>query len=523
MKLKPRSFVVLCALLLAQVATAVDYQNPVLRGDFPDPSVIRVGEDYWATATASEWAPLFPILHSRDLINWELKGHVFSEKPTWSKQNYWAPELEYHKGTFFVYYTGRNPKDNRLHIAVATAPDALGPWTDHGPMIGQEDGSIDGIIETDEKGDRYMLWKNDGNSRNEPTFIYAQKLSEDGLKLVGEMKQLIRNDQPWEGKLIEGPDVLKRGDYFYMFYAGAGCCGKQCSYGTGVARSKSLLGPYEKYAKNPIVTHNDEWRCPGHGTIVSTPDGRDFFLYHAYDAKDTVYVGRQGVLDEIKWGADGWPSINQGRGTSALAKSPFGKAQKPRTDFEDDFTNEKLGLHWQWPHIMEPSYKIEKGELILRTGEGRGDNLFGSAVAVQTSTGNYAATTLVHTIDLQNGSKAGLFAFGDWHNAIGIVLGGGKAELIKRHRNKDEALASIKIPESEKVYLRMTATDGHKLSFAVWADGKWLEIGADLNVSGDFLPPWDRGVRVALTAGGSESATARFDWLRVINQEIAAK
>lgn len=522
MKLKPRSVVALCALFVAQLASAVDYQNPVLRGDFPDPSVIRVGDDYWATATSSEWGPLFPILHSRDLVNWELKGHMFSEKPEWSSQNYWAPELEFYKGKYYVYYVGRNPANNRLHVAVGTATNPLGPWTDHGTLIGQEDGSIDGIIETDEKGDRYMLWKNDGNSRNQPTFIYAQKLSEDGLKLVGEMKQLIRNDQAWEGKLIEGPDVLKHGDYFYLFYAGAGCCGSQCSYGTGVARSKSLLGPYEKYSKNPIIGHNDNWRCPGHGTIVSTADGRNFFLYHAYDAKDTVYVGRQGVLDEITWTADGWPTINGGKGTSVRAKSPFGKAQQPATNFEDDFTTDKLGLRWQWPHVSTPRYQVEKGELVLKVGEGR-KGLFDSIVAVQTTDGDYSATTLVNSKELKNGSKAGLFAFGDLNNAIGIVLGGDKVELIKRQKSKEEALASLTIPKADKAYLRMTATDGHKLRFAVWTEDKWVDIGADLNLSGDFLPPWDRGVRIALAAGGDEKSSARFDWLRVINQSTDTK
>src|SRR5690606_33099712 len=130
---------------------------------------------------------------------------------------------------------------------------------------------------------------------------------------------------------------------------------------------------------------------------------------------------------------------------------------------------------------------------------------------------------LVNTIDLKNGSKAGLFAFGDWNNAIGIVLGDGKAEVIKRHRSNQEALASVSVPESDKAYLRMTTSDGHKLKFSVWAADKWIDVGDDLVVSGDYLPPWDRGLRVTLTAGGSENATARFDWLRVINQQTVTE
>jgi xylan 1,4-beta-xylosidase len=516
MKTKLLSFWLLFAVCLTHAQKPI-YSNPVLRGDFPDPSVIRVGEDYWATATASEWGPLYPMLHSRDLINWELKGHIFTKKPEWSSQNYWAPELDYYKGKFYVYYVGRkNEKNGRLHVAVATAENALGPWTDHGPLIGQDDGSIDGIIETDEKGERYMLWKNDGNSRGEPTFIYAQKLSEDGLKLIGEMKQLIRNDQPWEGSLIEGPDVIKHGEYFYIFYAGNGCCGKKCSYGTGVARSKSLLGPYEKNPNNPIITHNDKWRCPGHGTLVSTPDGRDYYLLHAYSSNGTVYVGRQGVLEPITWKEDGWPQINEGRGISSQAASPFGKTQKPLLGFEDDFTDEKLGFQWQWPHMIDPQYRIEKGVLALQSTGERGNELFGSVLAVQTTVGNYAATTFINTKDLAVGTKAGLSAFGDLHNALAILIGDGKVGIVRRQKNKTEEVASVPAPALNKTYLRMTATDGHKFQFAFW-DGKvWKQVGDVAVLEGDYLPPWDRGVRVALTSGGAPAASAKFDWLRIV-------
>ncbi len=509
--------VFLTAIFAAQLSSfAVDYSNPVLPGDYPDPSVIRVGDEYWATATASEWGPIYPILHSKDLVNWELKGHIFNEKPAWSSANFWAPEFEFYKGKFYVYYVARNKTDNRLHIAVATAENPLGPWTDHGPMIGQPEGSIDAIIETDENGQRYMLWKNDGNSRGEPTFIFAQKLSDDGLKLLGEMKPLIRNDQPWEGNLIEGPDVIKHGDYFYMFYAGAGCCGKNCSYGTGVARSKSLHGPYEKYSKNPILTHSETWRCPGHGTIVSTPDGRDFFLYHAYAVKGFQFIGRQGVLDEIKWGNDGWPMFNNAKSVSTSAVSPHGKAQKVDLEFMDDFATTNVNLRWQWPHAIDRNMKLEKGEMVLTSPASRSNELFGAVAAVQTTTADYAATTLINIRDMKPGTQVGLFAFGDLNNAIGITLGDGKVTLRREQKNKSETLGSVDAPSSAKVYLRMEAKDGHLFHFSVWDGKNWKTVGQKADLEGDYLPPWDRGVRIALTAGGTENAVAKFDWLRVV-------
>ncbi|HEY9401674.1 MAG TPA: glycoside hydrolase family 43 protein, partial [Pyrinomonadaceae bacterium] len=340
-------FVALCAAFAGSAAAQAraSYTNPALAGDYPDPSVIRVGQDYWATATSSEWAPEFPIMHSRDLVNWRVVGAVFQKRPAWSVGNYWAPEIAEDRGRFYIYYTAKK-KDGPLCVAVATARRPQGPYTDHGPLVCQEVGSIDGFPIRDENGQRYLLWKEDGNSRSVPTPIWAQRLSPDGTRLIGEKQELIRNDQAWEkhaslpyGDLVEGPAVVRRGDYFYMFYSGNFCCDRQCNYMIGVARARKLLGPWEKNPANPIMRGNDAWKCPGHGTVVSDGRGRDYMMYHAMDAKDFVYVGRQALVDQIQWGADGWPTINQGRGPSARAASPHGFNERNAEHyFFDDFT-----------------------------------------------------------------------------------------------------------------------------------------------------------------------------------------
>ncbi|MGH9945022.1 MAG: glycoside hydrolase family 43 protein, partial [Pyrinomonadaceae bacterium] len=335
-----------------------DYRNPVAAGDYPDPSVIRVGRDYYATATSSEWGPEFPVLHSRDLVNWETVGVIFPTRPAWAVGNFWAPEISQHRGRIYVYYTARK-KDGPLCVAVATARRPTGPYTDHGPLVCQEVGSIDGFPMTDERGRRYLLWKEDGNSVSKPTPIWAQPLSADGTKLVGVRQEILRNTEGWEkhqslpyGDLVEGPAVVRRGDWFYMFYSGNFCCARDCNYAVGVARSRKLLGPWEKNPANPILAGNDAWKCPGHGTIVSDERGRDWLMYHAYHPKDFVYVGRQALLDEVKWdGADGWPTINAGRGASASAAAPF--RTRDRDDeyrFFDDFNTARLHFSWQWPH-----------------------------------------------------------------------------------------------------------------------------------------------------------------------------
>jgi xylan 1,4-beta-xylosidase len=163
---------------------------------------------------------------------------------------------------------------------------------------------------------------------------------------------------------------------------------------------------------------------------------------------------------------------------------------------------------------LEPVAKTEDGQLVLSSPAERGTDLFGSVVAVQTTTGNYAATTLLAQT-MQAGSKAGLFAFGDRANAIGVVVGGGKAELIRLKQGKNEGLAAIDFPAVAKTYLRTEVKEGHRFSFFVWDGKDWKRVG-DADLEGDYLPPWDRGVRIALTIGGQENATARFEWLRVV-------
>src|SRR3569832_1516034 len=139
--LRCRSHAGLCALIVVWATLFAGsvmaqsrpmYSNPVMAGDYPDTSIIRVGQDYWATATTSHWALLFPILHSRDLVNWAVVGAAMQKRPDWSDGNYWAPEISQVRGRYFIYYTGHK-KGGSLCVAVMTASHPRGPYTDHGP------------------------------------------------------------------------------------------------------------------------------------------------------------------------------------------------------------------------------------------------------------------------------------------------------------------------------------------------------------------------------------------------------
>jgi beta-xylosidase len=499
------------------------YENPVYPGDFPDPSLIRAGNnEFWATATSTEWAPQFPILHSRDLVNWEHVAAVFPDPPHWAAGKFWAPEISYYNGTYFVYYVAED-RSGCLNVAVATATHVTGPYTDHGPLIGQNDGSIDPTPVTGEDGKRYLIWKEDGNSRNRPTLIWIQQLDEPGTELVGERREIMRNDVPWERNVVEGPSVIRRDGYFYLFYSGGPCCGRKCNYAVGVARAKSVLGPWEKYERNPILATNEFWRCPGHGSIVDCADGRTFFLYHAYDAHDSLFVGRQPLLDEVTW-ENGWPSINGGHGPSREAASPFGiakRARKPHTNHA--FRGRRLTLDWQWPHERKPHVefgkRFQRGIILGASCESDDDDI-AAVLARQSTRCDYTATAAIDLASLAPEVQASLCVYGDHDNALGIGVRDGVVVLWKRVRGKHRTTPAAAITGARTLYVRMRVSEGKRFEFFLSRDGRNWRPAHESAKYANYLVPWDRGVRLALAVGGKFTGaprSARFKWLHVVH------
>jgi xylan 1,4-beta-xylosidase len=495
----------------ARPLAAVPIANPVLAGDYPDPSVTKVGDTYWATATSSNWGPTFPLLKSTDLQHWNLVGHVFpGERPAWADYYFWAPEINHDaNGKTYVFYTAHKRGGN-LAVGVASADRPEGPYQDHGPLVGQPDGSIDGFPMHDENGQPYLIWKEDGNSVQKPTPIWAQRLSADRTKLVGEKTELFRNTATWEGNLVEGPSVVRHSGYFYMFYAANGCCGAGCTYATGVARSKNLLGPWEKYDRNPILTKNDTWTCPGHGTAIER-NGHWYMLHHAYQTGSMQYVGRQGVLSEFTWTAAGWPEFLANHGT------PMAAAPMPGV-VADEFSSASLAPAWEWPVEDKPQFALQNGRLQLTARPDKG----GAALGRPTLAASYTATTtLLNPASLPTGATAGLAALGDPSNALSLLAGDGKLQVQERRDGKIRTLAEAALPASTAaLHLRVQDQGGSHYRFAYSPDGRtWTELlPAGQTADGSFLPPWDRGVRVGVVAQGPPSATAAFERFEVANQ-----
>ena len=496
----------------AQLAAPI--VNPVLAGDYPDPSVTKIGNTYWATATSSNWGPTFPLLKSTNLTDWTLVGHVFpGERPAWADYYFWAPEISQDGGKTYIYYTAHR-RGGTLSVGVASADRPEGPYRDHGPLVGQPDGSIDGFPIRDEHGQPYLIWKEDGNSVQKPTPIWAQRLNAARTALIGEKTELFRNTAAWEGRLVEGPSVVRHGGYFYMFYAANGCCGHRCTYATGVARAKTLLGPWEKYAQNPVLTGNATWTCPGHGTAVER-DGRWFLLHHAYQTGSFENVGRQGVLSEFKWTAAGWPEFLNNHSTPV---APAALAAKAVPDvLADEFSARRLAAVWEWPVEGKPQFALSEGRLQLTARPDQG----GAVLGRPTLAANYeATTTLLNPAALPAGTTAGLAALGDPNNSLSLLAGDGKLRIQERRAGQNKVLVETILPTTPALYLRLQAQGGNRYRFAWSSDGRtWTDMQpAAETADGRFLPPWDRGVRVGVMAQGPAPATAAFERFELRNQ-----
>lgn len=285
------------------------YVNPVLDSDCADPGVIHDGTQYVMACTSGNAANAFALRASPDLVHWEWKGDIFpsASKPAWAKSDFWAPEIHRIGSGFVAYFTARH-NDGMLSIGAATAPSALGPYTDIGhPLLHDASmGLIDANHYEDPQGKHYLIWKEDGNAVGKPTPIHGQELAADGLSLVGSGKTLITNDQGWEGDLVEGPWMIGHDGKYYLFYSANGYASTK--YAIGVARADSPLGPYTK-APSPILTTAGHWAGPGHGSVITTPKGETWHVFHSWIAGQVgAGPGRVPLIDRVFWDG-GWPTM----------------------------------------------------------------------------------------------------------------------------------------------------------------------------------------------------------------------
>jgi beta-xylosidase len=292
------------------------FKNPVLRTNFPDPFLLQVGDTWYAFATNGSGKNV-QLATSTNLIQWSLKSDAMPALAKWvqlNRSDVWAPEVLELEGTFLLYYTARDAASGKQCVGVTVSEQPGGKYLDphEAPLVCQTDqgGTIDASPFRD--GDKlYLLYKNDGNCCGFPTYLYIQELTPDGLGLVGEPVALIRNDQRWEGQVIEAPTLVNRLGKYYLFYSANSYAGHE--YAVGYALCETPLGPCEKAAENPILSSRlDEQPFvigPGHQTIITVGD-QDWLVYHAWDILPSGTRGdsRYMWLDRLDW-SSGKPVI----------------------------------------------------------------------------------------------------------------------------------------------------------------------------------------------------------------------
>jgi beta-xylosidase len=426
---------------------------------------------------------------------------VFTKRPRWAGKDFWAPEItRLSDGRFAVFFSAqsKNPKLwHCLGVARARAPE--GPWRDLGrPLRCGRYGSIDAYPTRDENGRLYLIWKEDGNAFQRPTPMFAQRLQEDGARLLGRPKELFRNNpRSWERKVVEAADVTRHGGYFYLLYSGGLCCTRKCAYAVGVARSKRLLGPWRKYAGNPILRGGNGWRCPGHTTVV----GGDTALFHAYRAGAGRIAGRQLLAAPFTYGPNGWPRIGDGR-------PPAPAIGAASTAFTDNFAS--LAPEWEYSNRRPPGIRIGNG-LTLRAHRANKRRLDGGVLARRTGTVNYTATATIDGASLggsqhlDGGTHAGIASYRSGFEAIGVAVGPRRAVVWQRRKGRYRERSVVLLPGNMLEHVRMVAR-GNRFLFQVSPNGvTWRGVGR-----GYLRGPIEESARFALTVGGERRASARF-------------
>ena len=466
------------------------YKNPILNGDYSDPDVIRVNDDFYMVTSTFHMSPGATILHSKDLVNWTIVGHAFTDLSEFDiayspdkMQHYshgiWACSIRYHDGKFWVYVF-----DTGFGLYMTTATNGEGPWEPATQVFAGENYSDPCPFWDDNgqmyvSGARYPPWVDD-KPRMYDMFLW--KLSPDGKKLQDSGTIIHR------GIGSEGTKILKLNGFYYIFY---------CEHQDGdfknermqmVMRSKNLYGPYETHRM--IQQRKVEERQPCQGGLVDTKDGSWWFIHQHGDAN---YLGRQAVLEPVTW-VDGWPIVGKvmpdGVGSMIWEyKKPIQGFPITRPQSSDDFSSNTLQPQWMWNHAPRNdkwSLTERKGFLRLYASKPCFEGFWGvSNTITQRTMGEKPAeaTILLGLKGMEDGQEAGLCAIGGGAWMLQVYQENGKRILRTsegKENNEFNLIVNKKI--GSKIWMKVLI-DKNKYQFQYSLNGKKFE-----NISASFTP-----------------------------------
>lgn len=484
--------------------SAAVIQNPVLKGFNPDPSILRVGKDYYIANSTFEWFPGVQIHHSRDLANWRLLARPLDRQSQLDmvgnpdSGGVWAPCLSYSDGLFHLIYTDvkywkRDPY-KVAHNYLVTAPSITGPWSE--PVFLNSSG-FDPSLYHDDDGRKWflnMVWDH-RKQNNRFAGILLQEFCPKTRSLVGPVKEIFKGT---DRGLVEGPHLYKRNGYYYLLTAEGGT---EYAHAATLARSRNIEGPYELHPQKYLVSSWGHPEAPlqkaGHGSLVETQQG-EWYLAHLcgrpIDGKHCT-LGRETAIQKCVWGDDDWLYLEQGGMVPAInTEGPAGLAPAPFPDAEWNgwFDSPSLDIHFQ--SLRQPikedwlSLTERPGFLRLKGMEPTVSTFRQSLIARRVQSFDVSVETSVDFQPATFQQMAGLIAYYDTENHFYLRLSHDEAKGRTLNIIATDAARSceileedVAVPPTGAVNMRLTL-NGVELGFEYsTGEGEWRQIGPTLN------------------------------------------
>ena len=499
------------------------YKNPILHADYSDPDAIRVGDDFYMTASSFNAAPGLPILHSKDLVNWELINYVFQkQKPleVFDKPQHgggvWAPAIRFHDGEFYIFYP-----DPDFGIYMTKTKNPAGNWSEP-VLVKAGKGWIDPCPLWDDDGNAYLVSAFAGSRAAIKTVLIVSKMSADGTRLLDD--GVLVFDGHENHPTVEGPKFYKRNGFYYIFAPAGGVpTGWQL-----VLRSKNIYGPYDE--KIVLAQGATNINGPHQGAWVQTQTGEDWFLHF----QDKGAYGRIVHLQPMFWKNDfpviGIDKDGDGTGEPVLnyKKPNVGKTYPIATPPDsDEFTDAKLGLQWQWHANPSATWAFPfpaKGYLRMNSVQlpENYKNLWDlpNLLLQKFPAEEFTVTTKVNLTPRFEGEKFGLVVMGLDYSYLGVTNKNGKI-FISQSTTKDADKGNFETEtapielKNREFYLRVKVKKEAICFFSFSTDGKnFQNVGASFKAREGKWIGAKVGLFFARPAKFNDAGTADVDWFR---------
>lgn len=488
----------------------------------PDPSVCRVGDDYYLVTSTFEYFPGVPVYHSKDLIHWRLIGHALtrpSQLPLvrlTRNGGIWAPTIRYHDGSFYMVTTLKTEGHGNLFVHTR---DPAGEWSD---PIELDQGGIDPSLLFDDDGKVYLTT----GGGNCATRICQSEIDIKTGQRLSEIKPL------WNGtggSSPEGPHLYKVNGYYYLMIAEGGT---EYGHSETIARSHSPWGPFEANPRNPILTHRNFKASPiqgtGHADLIQAHDGSWWTVFLGFRPATRMahHLGRETFLAPLTWSEDGWPVIN-GNGTITLHMDAKTLPQQPQpaAQARDELWQPKLALPWNFVRNFETtrwSLAERPGWLRLKGSSATLDDPEAAPVFVGRRQ-QYFESEITTQVDFQprrEGEEAGLaLRMNDRHHyEFGIRRGGaggrevylryaiGSIRTVAATKSIGAGLVRLRIRSYPEIYRFSYAVGNESFQDFGGVETRYLSSEVADGFNGVFVGPFATG------RGRDASVPADFDW-----------